>query len=89
MNSNTNNNNSSIAYDDDDENEDEIKRFIDKDGHNTIIVVFEGNYVRFAKELNKKGGKKLAEEKIVSIAEFKKMIKEEGWSKQKEDDRIK
>jgi hypothetical protein len=89
MNSNTNsNNNSNITYDDD-ENEDEIKRYLDKDGHSTIIVVFEGNYVRFAKELDKKEGKKLAEEKIVSIDEFKKMIKEEGWSKQKEDDKIK
>ncbi len=36
------------------ENEDEIKRYLkDKDGggHDTIIAVLEGDYVRFAKEL--------------------------------------
>jgi hypothetical protein len=33
----------------DDENEDEIKKYTDKDGINTIIAVFEGDYVRFAR----------------------------------------
>ena len=49
--------NSSIV---DKEDEDEIKRyFIDKDCRSTIIVVFEGDYVRFAPELkNGELGKK-------------------------------
>jgi hypothetical protein len=64
------------------ENEDEIKRYSkDKDGsdHDTIIAVFEGDYVRFAKELE---NGKLAEEKIVSQEEFEKMIEQERWIKQ-------
>lgn len=88
MSCNSNINNMSTTTHDD-ENEDEIKRYIDKDGRNTIIAVFEGDYVRFALELEKKEGRKLSEEKIVSIDEFIKMIKEEGWSKQEEDDKIK
>jgi hypothetical protein len=64
----------------DNENEDEIKRYsADKDGHFTIIAVFEGDYVRFAKELE---NGKLAEEKIVSQEEFEKIAKQEGWIKQ-------
>jgi hypothetical protein len=66
----------------DNENEDEIKRYstTDKDEYqSTIIAVFEGDYVRFAKEL--KYGK-MAEEKIVSQEEFEKMVKREEWIKQ-------
>jgi hypothetical protein len=64
----------------DNEDEDEIKRYsIDKDGHSVIIVVFEGDYVRFAKELE---NGKLGQEQIVSQEEFEKMVKQEGWIKQ-------
>ena len=64
----------------DNEDEDEIKRYsIDEDDHSVIIVVFEGDYVRFAKEL--KNGN-LGQEQIVSQEEFEKMVKQEGWIKQ-------
>ena len=68
----------------DDENEDEIKKYTDKDGINTIIAVFEGDYVRFARELKDEEGK-LAEEKIISQEEFKKMIELEGWKKEQDE----
>ena len=67
----------------DKEDEDEIKRyFIDKDYRSTIIAVFEGDYVRFAKEL--KNGE-LGEEKIVSQEEFEKLVKQNGWIKQEDE----
>jgi hypothetical protein len=70
------------------EDEDEIKRYSkdkeDGNGHDTIIAVFEGDYVRFAKELD---NGKLAEEKIVSQEEFEKMIKREGWRKEREKEK--
>ena len=65
----------------DNEDEDEIKRYsknVDGGGHYTIITVFEGNYVRFARELDNGN---LAKEKIVSQEEFEKMIEQEGWRK--------
>ncbi|HJT83979.1 MAG TPA: hypothetical protein VJ697_05810 [Nitrososphaeraceae archaeon] len=67
----------------DKEDEDEIKRYlIDKDSHSTIIAVFEGDYVRFAKELI---NGKLGEEKIVSQEEFEKLVKQNGWIKQEDE----
>lgn len=64
----------------DKEDEDEIKRYsIDKDGHSVIIVVFEGDYVRFAKEFENGN---LGQEQIVSQEVFEKMVKQEGWIKQ-------
>ena len=71
----------------DDENEDEIKRYSkdkeDRSDHDTIIAVFEGDYVRFAKELENGN---LGQEQIVSQEEFEKMIKQEGWRKEQEDE---
>ena len=67
---------------DDDENEDEIKRYINKNNHYTIIAVFEGDYVRFSREL--KHGE-LAEENIISQEEFKKMIEQEEWRKEEDE----
>ena len=79
MSSNKDTNNSSPTINDN-ENEDEIKRYsIDKDGHSVIIVVFEGDYVRFAKELENGN---LGQEQIVSQEEFENMVKQEGWIKQ-------
>jgi hypothetical protein len=77
-----------INNEDEDENEDEIKRYSkdkeDGNGHDTIIAVFEGDYVRFAKELD---NSKLGEEKIVSQEEFEKMIKREEWRKEREKEK--
>jgi hypothetical protein len=65
------------------EDEDEIKRyFVEKDGLSTIIAVFEGDYVRFAKEL--KNGE-LGEEKIISQEEFENIVKQNGWIKQEDE----
>lgn len=49
--SNDDTNNTSSMTINDDEIEDEITRYstIDKDGYYTIIAVFEGDYVRFAR----------------------------------------
>jgi hypothetical protein len=79
--SNTSETNTTVP---DDENEDEIKRYsTEKDGQSTtIIAVFEGDYVRFAKEM--KNGI-LTEEKIVSQEEFEKIIVLEGWRKEKDE----
>ena len=63
----------------DNEDEDEIKKYsknIDGRGHYTIIAVFEGNYVRFARELDNGN---LAKEKILSQEEFEQMIKTIKW----------
>ena len=65
---------------DDDEDEDEIKRYINKHNRYTIIAVFEGDYVRFSREL--KNGE-LAEENIISQEEFEKMIEQEDGEKKK------
>jgi hypothetical protein len=68
-NNDTNNTPSTIN---DNENEDEIKKYsknIDGRGQYTIIAVFEGNYVRFARELDNGN---LAKEKILSQEEFEK-----------------
>ena len=68
----------------DDENEDEIKRYSkdkDRSDHDTIIAVFEGDYVRFAKELENGN---LGQEQIVSQEEFEKMIEQEGWRKEQD-----
>ena len=79
MSSNNDTNNSSPTINDN-EDEDEIKRYsIDKDGHSVIIVVFEGDYVRFAKELENGN---LGQEQIVSQEEFEKMVKQDGLIKQ-------
>ncbi|HEX7256475.1 MAG TPA: hypothetical protein VF242_00315 [Nitrososphaeraceae archaeon] len=67
---------------DDDEDEDEIKRYINKHNHYTIIAVFEGDYVRFSREL--KNGE-LAEENIISQEEFEKMIEQEEWRKEEDE----
>ena len=68
--------------DDDDESEDEIKRYINKHNHYTIIAVFEGDYVRFSREL--KNGE-LAEENIISQEEFEKMIEQGEWRKEEDE----
>ena len=65
-----------------DENEDEIKRYINKYNHYAIIAVFEGDYVRFSREL--KNGE-LAEENIISQEEFEKMIEQEEWRKEEDE----
>jgi hypothetical protein len=73
----------SITDDDnDDENQDEIRKYTNKHSHYTIIAVFEGDYVRFSRELNKG---ELAEERIVSQVDFEKMIEQEGWRKEEEE----
>jgi len=60
---------------DDDESEDEIKRYsTDKDGLFTRIAVFEGDYIRFVKELE--NGKLIDDEN--NITEFEKMVKQKG-----------
>jgi hypothetical protein len=83
LNSNNDTNNTSPTINDN-ENEDEIKKYsknIDERGHYTIIAVFEGDYVRFARELDNGN---LAKEKIVSQEEFGKMIEQEGWRKEQD-----
>jgi hypothetical protein len=62
--------------------DDEIKRYINKHNHYTIIAVFEGDYVRFSREL--KNGE-LAEENIISQEEFEKMIEQEEWRKEEDE----
>ena len=81
MNSNTN---KSTTIRDNDENEDEIKRYTDKEGLNTILAVFEGDYVRFAKELQNRESE-LDEEKVILQQDFEKMIEQEGWRKELEE----
>jgi hypothetical protein len=81
MNSNTN---KSTTIRDNDENEDEIKRYTDKEGLNTILAVFEGDYVRFAKELQNRESE-LDEEKVMLQEDFEKMIEQEGWRKELEE----
>ena len=81
MNSNTN---KSTTIRDNDENEDEIKRYTDKEGLNTILAVFEGDYVRFAKELQNRESE-LDEEKVILQEDFEKMIEQEGWRKELEE----
>ena len=81
-NNDTNNTPSTIN---DNENEDEIKKYsknIDGRCHYTIIAVFEGNYVWFARELDNGN---LAKEKIVSQEEFEKMIEQEEWRKEEDE----
>ena len=83
MSSNNDTNNTSPTINNN-ENEDEIKKYsknIDGKGHYTIIAVFEGDYVRFARELDNGN---LAKEKIVSQEEFGKMIEQEGWRKEQD-----
>ena len=86
--SNTSNdtNHTSFTTINDDENKDEIKRYSkdkeDGSAHDTIIAVFEGDYVRFARELN---DGKLADEKIVLQEEFEKIIEQEEWRKEQEE----
>jgi hypothetical protein len=80
---NSSNTNNSTTTPDNDENEDEIKRYTDKEGLNTILAVFEGDYVRFAKELQNRATE-LAEEKIMLQEDFEKMIEREGWRKELE-----
>ena len=77
-------NHTSFTTINDDENEDEIKRYSkDKeDGSAHVIAVFEGDYVRFARELN---DGKLADEKIVLQEEFEKIIEQEGWRKEQDE----
>ena len=67
---------------DDGENEDEIKRYNNKHNRYNIIAVFEGDYVRFSRELE---NGKLAEEKILSQEEFEKMIEQEEWRKEEDE----
>ena len=81
MNSNTN---KSTTIRDNYENEDEIKRYTDKEGLNTILAVFEGDYVRFAKELQNRESE-LDEEKVMLQEDFEKMIEQEGWRKDLEE----
>ena len=81
MNSNTN---KSTTIRDNDKNEDEIKRYTDKEGLNTILAVFEGDYVRFAKELQNRESE-LDEEKVMLQQDFERMIEQEGWRKELEE----
>jgi hypothetical protein len=81
---NSSNTNKSTIIRDNDENEDEIKRYIDKEGLNTILAVFEGDYVRFAKELQNRESE-LDEEKVMLQEDFEKMIEQEGWRKELEE----
>lgn len=76
---NSNDDNTAITYED--ENEDEIKRYTDKDGHYTIIAVFEGDYVRFARVWEWRIGRR----KIVQQEEFEKMIEQERLRKEKDE----
>jgi hypothetical protein len=68
---NSSNTNKSTTIRDNDENEDEIKRYTDKEGLNTILAVFEGDYVRFAKELQNRESE-LDEEKVMLQEDLKK-----------------
>lgn len=81
---NSSNTNKSTTIRDNDENEDEIKRYTDKEGLNTILAVFEGDYVRFAKELQNRESE-LDEEKVMLQEDFEKMIEQEGWRKELEE----
>jgi hypothetical protein len=81
---NSSNTNKSTIIRDNDENEDEIKRYIDKEGLNTILAVFEGDYVRFAKELQNRESE-LDEEKVMLQEDFENMIEQEGWRKELEE----
>ena len=81
MNSSTN---KSTTIRGNDENEDEIKRYTDKEGLNTILAVFEGDYVRFAKELQNRESE-LDEEKVMLQEDFEKMIEQEGSRKELEE----
>jgi hypothetical protein len=81
---NSSNTNKSTTIQDNDENEDEIKRYTDKEGLNTILAVFEGDYVRFAKELQNRESE-LDEEKVMLQEDFQKMIEQEGWRKELEE----
>jgi hypothetical protein len=47
-----------------------------------MIAVYEGDYVRFAKELE---NGKLEKEKLVSQEEFEKLVKQNGWIKQEDE----
>lgn len=81
---NSSNTNKSTTIRDNHENEDEIKRYTDKDGLNTILAVFEGDYVRFAKELQNRESE-LDEEKVMLQEDFERMIEQEGWRKELEE----
>lgn len=81
---NSSNTNKPTTIRDNDENEDEIKRYTDKEGLNTILAVFEGDYVRFAKELQNRESE-LDEEKVMLQEDFEKMIEQEGWRKELEE----
>lgn len=52
------------------------KRYEDKHGHYTIIAMFEGDSVRFSREIEQQ---QLADEDVVSKEEFEKMIESEEW----------
>jgi len=82
MSSSNTNTNTTTTADGDDENEDEIKRYNNKHNRYNIIAVFEGDYVRFSRELE---NGKLAEEKILSQEEFEKMIEQEEWRKEQDE----
>ena len=54
----------------------ENKKYESKDGHFTIVAVYEGKYVRYSRGLEKE---ELAPEDISTIEEFEKMIQDEEW----------
>ena len=52
------------------------KRFQDKQGHFTIVAVYEGDYVRYSRGLEKED---IVPKDISTVKEFEKMLQEEEW----------
>ena len=52
------------------------KRFQDKQGHFTIVAVYEGDYVRYSRGLEKED---ILPKDISTVKEFEKMLQEEEW----------
>jgi hypothetical protein len=59
------------------DNDQQTKRYEDKHGHFTIVAVYEGNYVRYSRGLEKK--EEIVNEDILTVEEFEKMLQEEEW----------
>ena len=52
------------------------KKYESKDGHFIIMAVYEGNYVRYSRGVEKE---ELAPEDKSTVKEFEKMLQEEEW----------
>jgi hypothetical protein len=52
------------------------KKYESKDGHFTIVAVYEGKYVRYSRGVEKE---ELVPKDISTIEEFEKMLHEEEW----------